>query len=461
MNRDDASNIGCGILAISFVIFIVVISFLTRKWDRDHAYANEIIAVGDSCLRNNNIADAIKYYSDAFDTYDDIDTLASTLMKCEYMSGNPEAALKWLDEIGKQTFHSDLIELHRNQTLFSIHKDTVRYISVLDSLIKEPVRLRICSGTSRLWDILINGDINYTQNKYYDRYYFDYYAKLMVLHNRINMARTFEELISLGEYIFSLVEDQKDDYAYMNDYLCMGAKSDYKLKEHEKYVINSDPIFSALTYLEKTNNYKWWLFNLMVTYVHQVQGYEASLEYANKITCNNSLNADSDYSYNKFLYGIYRGVKDNNNFPTSLTRSELDTILAYSSDQNGRIPFARAYVAQGERNIFSNVNIPIERFRKEGDIVYDPIVILEKDLWSWKEQSEPYLFHDDVVNMSYISDLYTASDSKICCNMFNIRVYPILSTLYVVNLLQAEYNKQKGLPVYSSVVNIKSLYKNP
>ena len=48
-------NIGCGILGIVFVIFIIVITLLTKKWDKDSAYANELIAAGDSCFRNNNI----------------------------------------------------------------------------------------------------------------------------------------------------------------------------------------------------------------------------------------------------------------------------------------------------------------------------------------------------------------------------------------------------------------------
>ena len=451
-------NIGCGILGIVFVIFIIVISLLTKKWDKDSAYANELIAAGDSCFRNNNIADAINYYSEAFDV-SNIDSLASTLMKCEYMIGNKEAALNWLDEIGRATFQSDLIELHRNHTLFSIHKDTSKYVSALDSMLNVPVRLTTSSFIRKLWDMLIAEDINYTQDKYYDRYYFDYYAKLMVLYNRINMCRTYEEFISIGEYIFKLTDDQEDDYAYINDYLREGKTTDYELKKHEKFVLNTglDPTYTELSYLERTANFKWFLFDIMLASVHQVHGYEAALEYANKITCNNSLNADTDFSYNKFIYGIYSGITDSTIFPTSLTRSELDTILTYSSDKNGRIPFARAFIACGRFNPFANHKFSIEKFRTDGDIVHDPVVILETDFWNWKEQNDPFIFSDEGINISYISDIYTASDSKICCNVLSVDVYPIITTLYAMNLLQAEYNKQTGLPVFSSIVDLKSL----
>ena len=456
--QEEDSNIGCIILLVAFVLFLVVVALLSRKWDKDEAYAKELVVMGDSCFKNNDLAAAIKYYVEAFDTYE-IDTLASTLMKCEYWSGNPNKTLEWLDKIGEMRFHSDFIEIHRNQTLFSMTGDTARYVSVLDSLIFEQISLKKVSGIRRIWDLVMNNDINYTQKENYDRYYFNYYAKLLALHYRFGMCRSYDEFVSTGAYLFNLVEDQEDDYEYMDDFLNMGGNSSISnvLKEHEKLVMNTTQGHQTMTYMDRVSNYKWWMFNILVTYVHQMKGYEVALDYANKITDNNKLNADSNYSYNKFLYGIYSGVNDKNAFPTSLTRCELDAILEYSSGHNGYIPNAQAVVVTGGYNFLTRHKYSIDEFRQSGDIVYEPIVIIESDTWNWKEQCVPFLAKDEGVNLSYISDTYKASDSNVCFDFFQVRLTPVMSTLYVMNLLQAEYNKQKGPPVYSSIVDFKSL----
>lgn len=204
---------------------------------------------------------------------------------------------------------------------------------------------------------------------------------------------------------------------------------------------------------------KWWMFNTVLTYVHQINGYQAALDFANRITRNNTLNADSKYSYHKYFYGIYLGANDPAKFPTTLTPEELDTILAYSTDYNGVVPSANFIVLKGKKN-FLKKYYSLDNLREEGDVVIEPIVLLEHKTnfgqWSWKAQNVPYLYKDSNA-ISYINNQFKASDSVIGYEFFKCDTKQMPSTLYVLNLLQAEYSKQKGLSPYEAIVDLKKL----
>lgn len=464
LSEDVREGLSCLACVIIFFIIIGIFALLIRYWDKideeNHRIYVEMAAKGDTCALCNNLEDAVKYYTEAFKKQE-VDTLAVTLMNCEFALGNIDAGLKWLDKYADMTFRSDFVELRRTWVQFTKDGDTTKMVSSLDAIIKNPLKIEPVSGMRMLWDAFWNSDSNYRKKNNYSLYYFDYYAKLTALYYRLMFCKTPEEYLGMSEFIFTLVEDQEDDYVYIDEYTKLGGTSDiaYKLEEHERRIMNSSGPMSWLPMEEKTNMMKWWMFNTVLTYVHQINGYQAALDFANRITRNNTLNADSKYSYHKYFYGIYLGANDPAKFPTTLTPEELDTILAYSTDYNGVVPSANFIVLKGKKN-FLKKYYSLDNLREEGDVLIEPIVLLEHKTnfgqWSWKAQNVPYLYKDSNA-ISYINNQFRASDSVISYEFFKCDTKQMPSTLYVLNLLQAEYSKQKGLSPYEAIVDLKKL----
>lgn len=458
--KDGLSCLGW-IVALAVVLGLIAILF--RYWDKkdEENYQKyvEMTGKGDSCLRYSNLADAVRYYTEAFEAKE-VDTLAVVLMNCELALGNVDAGLKWLDKYADMTFNSDFVELRRSLAMFAKDLDTTKFQSDLDAIIKSPLKLESVSGVREIWDSFWNDDSNYTKKNNYSLYYSGYYAKLIALYNRLGLCKTVDEYFELSENIFKLVEDQDNDHAYIDEYNDLGGTSDIasSLTNHEIRLMNSTGPLSHASLQEKVYIMKWWMFNMYMIDMHAKHGYQAALDHANRATRNNTLNADSDYSYHKYLYGIYLGASEPEKFPTSLTVDEIDKILEYSMDYNGKIPAANFVTMKGAKNFLKCVSL--ENLREGGDAVLEPVVLLdcsnEFGHWDWKEQTVPILGKNSNA-ISYINNEFKASDSEISYEVFNARLRQIPTSLYMLNLLQAEYSKQKGLSPYESIVDLKKL----
>lgn len=460
-------GLSCLVMLIIVAIIITVFALLLRYWDKkdaeNHRIYVEMAGKGDSCLQHSDLKEAVRYYTKAFEAQE-VDTLAVTLFNCELALGNVDAGLTWLDKYADMTFRSGFVELRRTWAQFAKDGDTTQMISSLDAMIRKPLTLESPSAIRRLWDTFWNDDSDYTMKNNYTLYYSDYYAKLTALYYRLGACKTEEEFREISEYIFKLAEDQEDDHAYIDEFTKLGGKSDISsdIYAHEARLMNTTDELRWQSMQHRTYIMKWWMFNLAVTDMHVKHGYRAAVDYANSLTGNNALNADSNHSYHKCLYGIYLGASDPAKFPTTLTVDELDTILAYSMDHNGMIPSATYTVVTGGQNVIGKRIYTLEQFREDGDVITEPIIVLacgrnHAETWNWKMSGPPVILSDSSTSVSYINNQFKASESTIKPVLLGAKTYQIPSTLYVLNLLQAEYSKQKGLSPYESIVDLKKL----
>lgn len=138
---------------------------------------------------------------------------------------------------------------------------------------------------------------------------------------------------------------------------------------------------------------------------------------------------------------------DNNLFPGNLTAEDLDFVLQNSIDkQTNCIPVANLTIGIKNSNWILGNNDWMNKI--EGDKIILPIIILECNDWNWKNSN--INFHEYVQqntnnfkSIKYINNDFKACNSSTCEEKFGLIIQYVPSNMYILNLLQMEYNKQQ------------------
>ncbi len=406
---------------------------------------------GDSCLRNNNIVDALEFYKSSYDIYN-TDSVAAKIITCQQRMGNIDEAIKWLDILEDRVGEGDFVDLRRCFILYQ-KGDIEQVIMILNDIIHTPVALKLPAFGRSIFDSWWHSDANYSLCKSYYTYYVEYYAKLLALDYMMSLAKDDKELFDLGSMLFKLAEDCEDDYAITNrynDFLRGGCE--YFIRERTidncaRYTIGLTK-FSPDYIVQFVSNIKWNIFNNLIIYKHQREGYEEALQYALDITNNNECNSDSYSNYSKYIFGVYCGASDSSYFPTSLSVSDLDSAVLCVDSVAYALP--RAYLTIGS---IPKMPLQFASFASKktdnisGDKIIDPIVILGCNDWKWTNDSITFVTYvaqssDSHKTIWYVNDDFEACESSTNAEQFGLKIEYIPCNKCVLNILQAEYDKQ-------------------
>lgn len=432
-------------------IFIMI-----NKSEKDCEDATAYCIEGYDHLRNQDIESAIESYTRAYERVK-ADSIAARIIACEQNRGNKDSALRWLDIFEENSEKSDFTALRRVYIHLQFN-ETENACKLLDSIIATPIEMRTSWFGRSLLDSWLNSDSDYTKAENYYRYYTEYGAKLLALDIRMSLADNINDKFKIGSALFALTKEYDDIYEIMDGYFDLQHSNPRvfnkifngtyrltnELDQHVAYMIgqvryNTDNI------IEIISDYKWQIFNLLITHKHLHDGYDAAIRYANDITRNNTRNVDAYNNFQKYIYGIYLGASDNQKFHSLLTREELDDIISSSTDANNVIPPAIMTVARlNQRHILDNSKYGEQI---EGDKPFFPIIILECNDWRWDNSTKPlaqYIYEakGQRKTIRYIDDNFNAHSSYTDLDYFGITINYKTSNLACLKMLHAEFNKQ-------------------
>ena len=450
------------IWSLILVTGLLVIWNLNRHWkiqeEKDRIaqdLASRACIQGDSCMVANDLRLASKFYTSSF-SRNPTDSIVARLITCEQRQGNTAEALKWLDELEKQSRKSDFTALRRSNIILQ-SGDSTRALQLLDSILARPIRLKKSRFVQSLLDAWLHSNKDYTKATNYYCYYCDYLGKLMVLNSRLSISSK-EDVFRQGAVLFHLAEDQVDDYEIMNEYLEMLRENStvfWKIlrkgwmswgkNDLDLHILYSTG-FSNYDYhnlIDLVSSIKWRIFNNLIIQKHINQGHTEAVDYAQQITQSNSCNTDARYNFHKFIYGIYLGASNNDLFPSTLTVNDLDSILYQSLDTLQRIQ--PAYLTIGQRFMLSLGDK--DKFHMTGDKFIGPAIILQCNDWNWRNDSLTFPQYverhkKDLKTIKYLNDNFKASESSTEGQKFGLMISFIPSNTYEMNLLQAEYERQ-------------------
>lgn len=441
-------------LAVFSILFLWFNDIIERE-ELEKAEAYELWVQGNHNETGGDYVRAIDYYKAAFDIVEG-DTIASRIVACMRKLGNTAGALEWMDVYERVDRKSDLTAVRR-AAIYLDANDPDRARSILDSVISTPVKLQTLGFGRTVLDSWLYKNAEYTEALNHYSYFVDYFAKLLALESRIQLARSADECYQLGGKLFCLAEDMEDDYALIHRYLeikrgeakpynmrygSLALELDDILTHVENNVINS--YAGPLVILNTVSRMKWDLFNRIVVKKHFYEGYQAAVDYANLITANNTRNADAYANYHKYLYGIYLGVGGDSRFQTELTIEELNDIMHKSVDENGETPLmlinvGREFDTKGSNDKQNTVF---------GDRIIAPIVVMGCNDWTCRDASTNFIGGYILQNrgrrktLRYIDDSYEARTTYTYQITFNLIFSSEPSSLMYVNLLEAEYAKR-------------------
>ena len=379
----------------------------------------------------NDFASASKFYKSAYEKFHRDETILD-IIHCEQKLGNTAEALMWLDLLEKRTYKSHFITLKRHEIMMQAG-DEEKAVLLLDEIIAAPHQIK-----STFFKSLFDNKQNKRVGKVYYKYYTEYWAKLLALDSRLNLAKSKDEWYEIGTKLFELVEDRSNDeeiidnFLSLNWYFYIGFRA-YQL--HKEYLSLSNK-----QVIKIVSDTKWNIFNRLIIARHRDYGFKSAVEYAQKITGNDTVNTDAYYRLSKYLFRAYLRAADSQTSSDALSSKTIDSILSKSIDSNGEIPFANITIGE----MFGwTTNI-----KASGDRIITPIVILQCNEWDWQSSSVPLAqFVGENKNVAhklrYLNKFLIASESVVEEGLHNMTMNTIPSNRYILNLLQAEYNNQQ------------------
>lgn len=459
-NRDLARKWSYRIVVILLLLSAYLL--LSKKCESDAAEeerimeaANELVAKGDSCALAKNTEEALAYYNSSYKMYVS-DNCIAKILYCRQALGQTDTALLWLNKLEENIGKTIFTELRR-ANIYLQSGDTTVSVRILDSLLAYPLVCKKCWFGRTLIDMFLYSDKNYTKAENHYQYYFNYLGKLLALNTRLNLEKDSSEYFDMGHLLFQLVEDRDDDYEIMNGYLeTLGSKwytTSFEKNMNILYACNLYVGFSTI--LKVISDFKWGIFNNLLIKKHINDGYASALEYVNRITDNNEKNTDAYANYHKYLYGIYLGASENERFPSSLTVEEIDSILEKSVDRHNRLKPALIAIAKRRSklvidSVSNKINEVYVKTDIRGDKIVEPIMILGCNEWNCLDTT--ILVHDFIAQnkdkrkyLRYINNNFKACESYTDEEQFNLIINMELTNTYVLNLLEAEYGKQRQM----------------
>lgn len=454
------------ILAMSSVVykwvvglFVAAMLFVwlyetTERYERLELEAYELWQNGNEEMADNNYTAAVEYYESAFDKVEG-DTIVSRIVTCMKRMGNTAGALKWLNKYEEIDRKSDFTAMRR-ASIYLEAKDTSRARTILDKVISTPAKLQTGGFGRTMLDSWLYKNSDYTDALNHYIYYTDYYAKLLALKFRMQIAQSNSERLELGEKLFCLVEDCENDYAIMSRYLQIkrGEAQPYNslygslaveladIESHIKCnIINA--YANPTIIVESVSQLKWDMFNRLIARKHLDEGYQAAVDYAKRITADNTRNTDTYANFYKYLYGVYLGASGDSRFNTELTVADLDQILSLSITDDGEIP--RVFINVGFRSNNAKDDIIFDSVL--GDRIIDPIVVLCCNDWNCYNVSKflpLYIFElkGKRKELQYIDDNYEVCTSYTYLDDFGLHFKLVESNLMYVATLVMEYSKR-------------------
>lgn len=435
-------------LVIAGIYLLVKVSDLYDAYENRKAdKAAMVTARGDSCLRMNNVSEAVGYFKSAYAIYGS-DSLAARILACEQYQNHTDEAVRWLDELQDRVGESDFITLRRCDIMLR-RGDTVSVRTMLDAIIDDPIRLPSTWLTRSMFDIWWHRNADYTRASRYFRYYVAYIGKLMAISRRLSVAKDTAEYYDIGRKLFRLAEDRADDYAIMTGYLDLLRENpsvfyriDWKeLVSHTYYVLGIGG-YDIHNVMMLVSQLKWNLFNQILFFKHQHEGYNAAVDYALDITRHNTCNTDSYYNYSKFIFGIYLGARYKDRFPTRLTPTDLDRIIRENPDTVNRS--VRTFLTVGHV-IRQLSGAPVKK-SVHGDQFKDPLLVLSCNDWNWRNDS--LTFPDyvsrhaaDLKVLRYIDDNFNLCTSATKDDKFGLNIELVPVSRQEMAVYQAEYDK--------------------
>lgn len=441
--------INLGLVIAGFYLLVKVSELYDAHEERKADKAALVAARGDSCLRMNNVAEAVGYFKSAYAIYGS-DSLAARILACEQYQNHTDEAVRWLDELQDRVGESDFITMRRCDIMLQ-DGDTASVRTMLDAIIDDPVRLPSTWLSRSMFDIWWNRDADYTRASRYFNYYVAYLGKLMAITRRLAIAKDTAEYDEVGKKLFRLAEDRADDYAVMNGYLDLLRENprvfyliDWKEQvAHTSYVAGIGG-YDTRNIMMMVSQLKWNLFNGILFFKHQRDGYDAAVDYALDITCHNTCNTDSYNNYSKFIFGIYLGARYKDRFPTRLTKADLDRIIRETPDTVNRSVRTFLTVGRVARKL---PGISVKKSVR-GDRFKDPVLILSCNDWNW--QNDSLTFPDyvsrhatDLKILRYIDDNFNPCTSMTEEDKFGLEVELVPVSRQEMAVYQAEYDKGK------------------
>lgn len=442
------------ILAGCCCALVHIIDYIQEK---ESEVVTELCSQAYARIQEQDFAAAEELYIKAFEVAQ-VDTIASRLIQWNQASGDTKGAIEWLNVYEEVDKKSDFTTLRRAHIYIQEGSlDLAK--TLLHSIVDSPIKLSPVVFFRPIIDKWLYSDQDYTSAVNHYQYYVDYMAKLTALQWLLIYATDMDEAFALGQQLFLLAEDCEDDYAIMNQFLRyqhvkvgslyfskymrgMGsaALDVIHINDHIKNSL-AQPNFNSNNILTHISDTKWSIFNYLITTKHLVEGFDAAVEYINRITVNNTQNTDTYQMYGKFIYGIYLAASGSDAFDRVVTKEEMDAILLNSVDENGHIPFV--YLTIGDVGILGNE----DRDAIQGDEVRLPIIVLGCNDWTCYDTTQSFGEYNakhkgERKTMRYIDTNFKVRSSYTDRDMFGLNVHSFPSNLMCLNLLQAVYDKQ-------------------
>ena len=442
-------------LAVVGAIYFVI-SYSIKCDDERREAVEELCSQAYARASEQDFAAAEELYVKAFEVAK-VDTIASRLIQWNQTLGDTKGAIEWLNTYEEVDKKSDFTTLRRVQ-IYIQENDMDQAKKLLYDIINTPVKLQSTSFLRSIIDSWLKSDQDHTSAVNHYQYYVDYMAKLTALEWLLSYTKDIDEAFAIGERLFLLAEDCEDDYAIMNQFLeyqhvrtgsfhiskyhqWMGS-ANLDVMHIDNHIKNSlaKPEFSPNNILTHISDTKWSIANDLITIKHLVEGFDAAVEYINRITANNTRNTDTYQMYCKFIYGIYLAASGSDAFNRVVTREEMDAILLNSVDENGNIPFV--FLTIGDVGLWGKE----DREAIQGDEVNLPIIVLGCNDWTCYDTTQFFGQYNakhkgERKTMRYIDTNFKACSSYTDRDVFGLGVHSFPSNLMCLNLLQAVYDK--------------------